>query len=330
MTDSEIIELLKKRFGAAKRGNGDWVRIKCPTCSPRDAAKMKRGVNLNNLVSHCFICEKPLTLTQLFGTDQIEVDPLSRRTPIEQTEHPQAKQWPCSSLVPVNSLPLDHPAVELLHKDHLLDLDAIYENYGVGYILEEDAIDICFPKDDGYVAKINTANSLVFPVYQHETFVGWQCRFVPGTPNGARMGKMKYLHVFHKGKYLYNFDNAKKYETVIVVEGIKKAWKFPNAVATLGKGITTQQIQLLQHNWQNIIFMYDGDEPTQEKTSLLVDELKLNRNVININPAKYNFSSPDEMTQEEAQMIAFTEWCESEYFDRKGYYDDVVAYSRGV
>lgn len=305
MTDNELFGLLKSKFGAAKRGNGYWVRVRCPTCAPRDAVKMKRGVHLRTLTSNCFICRKQFDWADIFGSTPIR--PSTEGTFIEEKEHPQAREWPCKGVIPISALQEDHPAVKFLEKDHLTDRTRLWMEYRVGYITREDAIDIWFDKLDGSRTSINTANSLVFPVHYNKEFIGWQLRFVPGTPQGDRMGKMKYLHVFSKGKYLYNYDTAKQYNSVVLVEGIKKAWKFPNGVASLGKGISSEQIQLLQE-WDEIILMYDGDAKTQEQAEVLRDRIALNKRCVNVNPMKYGFASPDEMTYQEAQAIAFQEW----------------------
>lgn len=305
MTDAQVLKLLVERFGAAKRANGNWVRVRCPTCAPSDRFKMKRGVNLRTLVSKCFICEIPLDVQQMFGGAVIP-------SGIEDTgpppEHPQAKIWPCEGIVPVSALPADHPASLFLAKDHLADRTTLYLEHQVGFILKEDAHDIIFDKGPGCTkTSLSVADSLIFPVFFKGEMVGWQCRFIPGTSHGDRMKKMKYLHVFQKGKYLYNYDKAKEYKMVIVVEGVKKSWKFPNGVATFGKGISDSQVQLLQH-WDEIIFMYDAGEEAQAKSRQLADVISLSKKCINIDPAKYGFDSPDEMTADEAQAIAYIEW----------------------
>ena len=116
--------------------------------------------------------------------------------------------------------------------------------------------------------------------------------------------------MYPKGNYLYNYDIAKEYTNVVVVEGVKKSWKFPNAVATLGKGITEKQIKLLGE-WDEITLMYDGEDVTQAKARALVEQFQiLDKKCINIDPRKYGFASPDEMTEEQAQEIVYKEWQE--------------------
>jgi hypothetical protein len=305
MTDAQVLRLLIEKFGAAKRANGDWVRVRCPTCAPADKYKMKRGVNLKSLSSNCFICGVKLDLEQIFGGMLIP-------TGLEDTgpppDHPQAKVWPCDAIIPVSALPKDHPAVDFLKKDHITDLTSLYLDYDVGFISKEDAHDIIFDKGQGSVpTSLSVSDSLIFPVFFKGEMVGWQCRFIPGTPHGDRMKKMKYLHIFQKGKYLYNYDNAKQFKCVIVVEGVKKSWKFPNAVATFGKGISADQIQLIQQ-WDEIIFMYDAGEEAQAKSRELAEVIGRGKKCINIDPGKFGYDSPDEMTQEVAQTIVYQEW----------------------
>lgn len=306
MTDAQLINLLKSRFSVVKPGNGKWVRIKCPTCTPGDAMKLKRGVNLSSLASNCFICKQPLTIQQLFGREIIPASLISTTPAFTETkEHPQSREWPCNSIIPVNELPKDHAAVKFLAQDHLTDLDALYKLYHVGYVLPSEAKMITFDRKEGPGFAISSADSLVFPVFQSSELVGWQLRYV-----NPKSKKFKYLHVFPKGNYLYNYDNAKQYKTVVVVEGVKKSWKFPNAVATLGKGMTDKQIQLIQE-WDQIIFLFDGEDDTQQKIQDLSDVIGRNKKCINIDPRNHGFSSPDEMTAEEAQYIVCYEWLQN-------------------
>lgn len=307
MTEAELHRLLDQRYGAKRAANG-WVRIACPTCSPTDAKKFKRGVNVNTLATHCFICEKKLTIEDLLGSKRITRIETNRK-PIKIPEHPQSRILPCKEFIPINTLPDNHEAKKLLAKDFLTKFDLYALEYNIGYIGESNASDIVFEREGKPPYIVSSADSLVFPVYFDNELVGWQLRFIPGTLNGNKMGKIKYLHVFQKGKYLVFFDKAKHYESVVVVEGVKKALKFPNGVATLGKGITDIQIQLVL-NWNKIIFMYDGEDKTQEKAIELVKQINTSssRTAINIDPRKYGYPSPDEMPEDVAQMIAYVEW----------------------
>jgi hypothetical protein len=305
MTDAELTKLLKVKFGQAKKANGDWVQIKCPTCSPRDAGKCRRGVNLRTLYTKCWICEDPITIQELLGETKIER--IESSDVEEKVENPQARILPCDSIIPINELPPDHAAVKFFAKDHLTDLNRYWSENNIGYIAPEAAHDLIFVKED-YTSRISAADSLIFPVYYKKQLVGWQMRFLPGTPNGDKMAKFRYMHLFPKGDHLYNYDVAKEYDTVVVVEGVKKALKFPNGVATWGKSISERQIQMLM-NWKQIVFMYDGEDETQAKQRQLVSEMNIgSRKCIGIDPRKYNYDSPDDMPEDVAQQIVYVEW----------------------
>jgi len=103
---------------------------------------------------------------------------------------------------------------------------------------------------------------------------------------------------------LYNYDNVKKYspDLVVLVEGVKKAWKHPSCVASFGKGISTNQLQLLQE-WKKIIIMLDGEEETQKKAKELTQALASSRQCVNVDLREHGFTSPDDMTFDQMKNI---------------------------
>lgn len=224
----------------------------------------------------------------------------------EKPPHKYAKVLPVvGDAIPVNKLPSDHPAIKFLNKDFIYNMDVLANEYGVVYV----------PQGKGVVLPAHTlvtsGDRLVFPVMLRGELVGWQMRSIPGTTLGDRPGCVKYYHLFNKGEYLYNYDNAKKFPLVVVTEGVKKAWKFPCGVATWGKGISDTQLQLIQE-WENIMIMLDGEDVTQEKARELTTHLRMGgARVVNVDPRKYGFPSPDEMTTEQAHKIMMDEWTET-------------------
>lgn len=299
-SSKEFKALLRQKGFKYREGNQGWMRINCLTCDVAHGKKMRRYVHPNVSSSHCFICNEYIFLDDLLG-EKIEFT--GKTDDYENYEHPQAREFPFSTAIPINKLAINHPAIEFLKKDHFYNFDELFEKYWVYFIPEGCEKEIKFDKGEDKPTIIRPFDSLVFPVFFNQELVGWQCRFIPGTPNGERFKKMKYFHVFNKGNYLYNFDNAKKSEYVVTFEGIKKSWKHPSAgVATLGKGISSQQIQLLQNNWKRIIFFLDSD--AQEEADIHLTQLRFNgRETININPEDYGVKSPDELTHKQVQKI---------------------------
>jgi DNA primase len=159
---------------------------------------------------------------------------------------------------------------------------------------------------------ITSAERLIFPVYFNNSLVGWQMRSIPGTIYGDLQNVVKYYHLFHKGDYLYNYDNAKKFKQVIVVEGVKKALKFPNSVATWGCCISKNQLKLIQ-TWPEVVMLLDSDknnDNTQKMANKFVDNINLggSSKAINIDLAKYDASSPDDLPKDILQEIVDNEW----------------------
>lgn len=310
MTIDDLKTQLQTRHGKVKNANGSWLRIPCPTCTGKDRKKMKRYVSTTGNHSHCFICKVRLDYNDLLGPNavvgNIEFEKVVHEE--EKTPDPRCFELPCYSSIPVDQLPLDHPAVQFLHKDHLFDLKRYAEEHHIVYC----------PLDGGKSIQsapfITSSERLIFPVYFQGSMVGWQLRTVPGTFYGDREGAIKYYHLFNKGSYLYNYDNAKAAnpELVIVVEGVKKALKFPNAVATFGTGITPKQHQLIRE-WKNIIVMMDAEDHngTQQMAKTMVAALNFDGHcAINIDLRKYGAISPDDLPEDVLMKIVYYEWME--------------------
>jgi 5S rRNA maturation endonuclease (ribonuclease M5) len=303
MANAAILKLLKTKFGKAKAVSGGNYRIKCPTCEPKNSGKMKRYISPAWPMSNCFICEKLLKVNELLVTDNFEFVSSVGNEINDVDDYPKAKIFPFDKVNFLHALSPDEPVIEFMRKDYLNDF-AYYASLGIAYIPIDGGINLEF--DSGY--KINTGDSLFFPVKYQGRYVGWQLRFIPGTLNGDRLQYMRYLHMFPKGNFLFNYDEAKKYDEVIVVEGVKKALKLPNAVATFGKGISAAQKQLIQE-WKKITLILDGEEKTQELARELVSEFKYNgRQVVNIDPRDYGLTSPDEATAEQLKKIVTELW----------------------
>lgn len=294
--NQSILTLLKDKFGKAKAVSGGSYRIPCPTCDPKDSKKMKRYVSPGWKYSRCFICEKSIELDDIFG-EKVEFTRTANEQ--EEVEYKYAKILPYSTAFKLSEINTDSAVLRFLRKDHLHNLN-YYDSLGIRYIPETGGINIRF--DSGFT--VNTADSLFFPVFDKSAeYAGWQIRFIPETWNGDRFQFMRYMHLFPKGEHLFNYHFAKAYKDVVVVEGVKKALKLANAVATLGKGISEKQKQLIQE-WKTITLILDGEDSAQKLAKQIQHEFKQNgRTCVNIDPRDYGFESPDDTTTEQLQQI---------------------------
>jgi hypothetical protein len=303
MANPAVLNLLRTKFSKAKAASGGNYRIPCPTCEAKDRNKMKRYVSPDWTTSNCFICGKIIKLSDLLSLQDFEFCADTSVCSSAEPIYPYAKIKPFEVLEDLKNLTAGHEAIDFLSKDHLVH-NPYYSSLGIGYIPLNGGKNIKF--ESGYT--INTANSLYFPVTFMGEYVGWQLRFIPGTVNGDRLQHMRYLHLFPKGEYLFNYDQAKRYKHLVVVEGVKKALKGVNFVATFGKGISTTQKQLIQE-WKKITLLLDGEDKTQEMAKELADEINFNGKIcVNIDPRKYGFPSPDEATGKQLQEALTSAW----------------------
>ena len=295
----EFKKVLKEKGISYKDANKGYLYIRCSSCDVDNQRKMKRYIHYNQSSSNCFICQERQWLSDILKEPLIEVDGSIPIEEIKEKEHPQAKELPVVSAIPVNQLPIGHPALKFLNKDHIYDLDALWNKFRITYI--EEGVPLEFPK-----GTIDPKDSLLFPVIANGELVGWQLRFIPGTKNGDKWiaKKRKYLHLYSKSHYVYNGDEAKKSDFVVVVEGVKKAWKYPKAtIATMGKDISGRQLRYIFENWKKVMFMMDAGEGQKKVDEYIYAAGQAQVSAIAVDPNEYGFKSPDEMTCKQMETI---------------------------
>lgn len=105
-------------------------------------------------------------------------------------------------------------------------------------------------------------NRIVIPVRnEHHKAVG----FIGRAIGDDTLPKYKYSDKFPRRNILLNLNNAKQYDSVIVVEGSLDHIKvhqagFPNVVSTMGSTFTQNQVDLLNKYFSKIIIFADNDD----------------------------------------------------------------------
>lgn len=114
-----------------------------------------------------------------------------------------------------------------------------------------------------------TANRLIVPFWYEEECVFWQARDILNEAHPDWGDKKKYRKVLNprgasKSHVLYQFDTARSYEKIVLVEGFIDATKVgPQAVAINGKRLHSSQVQLLlRTKAQEVIVCLDRDSWT--------------------------------------------------------------------
>lgn len=269
------------KFKKTRGKNGVEYRINCPFCIKKGKSrdtKYKLYINPthNGGVYNCYRCGTAGGTRSLLGWVGAE------------KPQPQQNQAMVSNgnvrmpgeLVPVSMLDDEHPAVQYLLKGRKRPFDPMTMSayYSVAYcrkgIRFGNGVDFMF----------DTTGTLIFPIFDNQELIGWQARMMtnpedltdsylqmlgyPKDDNGEWILPPKYFTSpgFPKGRVLYNFDNAKTREPVVVTEGVFDAIAVgASGVALLGKGITETQMRILQTYCNHVIVMLDPDAGAESK-----------------------------------------------------------------
>lgn len=188
----------------------------------------------------------------------------------EGTRQPGGRIPPAGSIAPLTDLPDNHPANRYLIS-RFYDPVELTEQYKVGYCVDSDF----------YLAR----GRIYAPIYQGDELKGWQARYVgelnwkdPDSPP-----KWWTCPGTQKSRLLYNIDQAARYQTGVIVEGLGDVWNFgPMAVATLGASMSHMQIRMFQAAFRkgSGILLYDADilnstDPRKQRTvKKIVSEMK--------------------------------------------------------
>lgn len=116
----------------------------------------------------------------------------------------------------------------------------------------------------------------IFPIFdKYNNTIGFGAR--ARNNSGPKYLNTPTTQYFTKKDLLYNYNNAKKYSEVYVVEGYFDALSLieagkENVVAIMGTSFTRQHLDLLKS--KKIILALDNDEAGQKKTFLLIKSYK--------------------------------------------------------
>lgn len=163
--------------------------------------------------------------------------------------------------VPVNTLPESEAGSYLRGRGY--NLDTLAECYDIRVFVEP-------PEGKAWLR-----GWIVIPITQEKLPIGWQARY-PGDKDWKQEKVKKFYNLpgMKKHLMLYNADNARRYRTVVVVEGATSAWKVGGPVVALfGKSCSPQQRTMLLE-WDSIVLMLDADDASaQKKMQELYDTL---------------------------------------------------------
>jgi hypothetical protein len=266
--------LIVRKFGRYKRTQGkkgtEYI-VKCFNCK-----RPKLYINPVQEIYNCFRCGKSGTLSELFGEiARGQKAPVSERQQLhvlgDKIEMPGA-------LTELQSLSEDHPARQYISRRKFNHVE-LNDKFGIRYCYEGRWF-------GGHT--FNTTNTLIFPIWMGGKIVGWQSRllYMPDEltesecemfgfrkdDEGDYIRPPKYFTSpgLEKGRALFNYDNARRSDVVVVTEGPFDAIGVGScAVATLGKGVTEQQANIIKLYWRVAVVMLDPGDADKEMMELM-------------------------------------------------------------
>lgn len=131
-------------------------------------------------------------------------------------------------------------------------------------------------------------NRIIFPIFDEDfNTIAFSGRILTSNKTQPKYIHSKESLVFKKNNVIYNYNNASKYESLIIVEGFMDVIALnkidnDNAIALMGVALSKNQISKLENHKEINIFL-DNDEAGIQSTLSIIDSLikrKINGHVI--------------------------------------------------
>jgi len=305
---------LQQKFGrkyhVSNGKNGTEYQVCCPFCI-REIGKVdkkfKLYINPSKGVWRCWRCDRTGIVNELIKEFKTNAPVVNQQiVPL-----PENIQSP-GDLVPLVDLPEDHVAVRYL-RNRKFDPDVLDKRYGVRFCIQGKIIG----------GRFNTSNTIVFPIWMNNKLVGWQARLLydpdqvteeqyelygfTKDSDGEWQVPPKYMTSpgLDKGRILFNYDNARKHDVIVVCEGPFDAISVGlNGVATLGKGVTEYQERLIKAYWKFAVILLDPDDADYEMLKL---EQSLRMAIPCVSVSLKGYKDAGEMSTEEIWRQIFNE-----------------------
>ena len=260
---------------------GEGYAISCPICTDTRGrcqinhmyGKKVEGRQQNTKLAYCFNAGCPLNSDASGPSearDKLEVMILGRYfvdlrsaviRPGKVVDLKKIRsEWP-GEVTRLDKLDPNHEAVRYLADDRGFDVSVLAKFYNVHW---------CYRS-----TKPVCENRIIIPIYFNKKMVGWQARYL-----GELDWKTAFLPKYYtapgtpKNHILYNFGNAVKYETLVVVEGVMDCWRFgPMSVPTLGATLSAHHVELIVKNFEKCVLLYDPEEYEKQTTIKICDTL---------------------------------------------------------
>ncbi len=258
----------KKEYRIHNSHEHQEVAINCPSCTengePTPDQNQKLWINMEKGRFYCYRCQwrgnlvglvmklqncpKDTAMQMLKGTSLDPLDHLNLTLNIEKYDLEEDYDEELREVeLPYGYEPLmkQHPYLE---KRGIPWQYADRNDFGIGVA--------------GHVK-----DRIIVPMYVDDRLVFWQARATWDEPDNKKFKKVLNPSGVSARNILYNYDVAKRFEEIILVEGFTDAIKVgPDAVATNSKVLQPIQVEYLKDSKaKSIVIMWDLDAWTDGK-----------------------------------------------------------------
>lgn len=125
-------------------------------------------------------------------------------------------------------------------------------------------------------------NRIIFPIFDEESnLVAFGGRKLSNNDSSPKYIHSKESSIFKKSSIIYNYQNASKYEQLIIVEGFMDVIAFnkigfDNAVAIMGVALTNEHIKKIKKHKEILVFL-DNDQAGLQSTLGVIKILLKNK-----------------------------------------------------
>ena len=247
--ESQILELFEKYNIGIESQNGQEFNLYCPFHKNRNSPAF--FINTKTGLWQCFnpSCGKKGNFRQLYkevtgkpyGRD-IKLDPAAIKKQIENGFRKNEY---------IDELDISDVEIDYENQDDLLNIETLHAR-GLSY-------ETLSHFEVGYS---EVKERVVIPVRnQNYKLVG----FIGRAISDVQEPRYLYNKGFKRADIVFNIQNAKNYESCIIVEGSVDAMKvheagFPNVISTLGAQVSANQVKIIKKCFDKIIIFSDDDD----------------------------------------------------------------------
>lgn len=267
---------------SGKNVSSGWVNIQCPHC---DDKNNHMGFNPNNGACVCWKCGKhssTYTISKVTGKTNNEVKDILLEYTSSKVIHKKTRQAKAKKIV------LPGQDLSDIHKTYLVrrgfNPDYLSKKYNIlGEGLHGD-----------YKFRI------IIPIIYEGEVVSFQTRDVTDKAELRYKTLEIEKEVIHHKDILYNLDNCRKDE-VLLVEGVFDVWRMgDNCVSGFGANLTDKQIVRLSR-FKKVYIMFDGESSAQKRAETIA--ISLSDMGIESEMLVLSEGDPAELSHEESQKI---------------------------